>query len=158
MGEHSEEKTKKKIDLKKELVALLLIIVLVFGINFALSYIKTQKEDNTKTAGIETSKTIANQKLVMKNNSEYNRIIEYTFENNIVRTIKIYEQFENKEDYESKKETYKLMQNVNIVKTDDETLSIEIEKKELGSDEGLTYEEIYERYINKLIDIYTVIE
>lgn len=158
MGEHSEEKTKKKIDLKKELVALLLIIVLVFGINFALSYIKSQKEDSAKTAGIETSKTIANQKLVMKNNSEYNRIIEYTFENNIVKTIKIYEQFENKEDYESKKETYKLMQNVNIVKTDDETLSIEIEKKELGSDEGLTYEEIYERYINKLIDIYTVIE
>ena len=158
MEKHNEEKPKKKINFQRELVALLLIIVLVFGINFALSYRKIQKEQETITTSIIDSKTIANEKLVMKNNSEYNRIIEYTFENNIVKTIKIYEQFENKEGYESKKETYKTMQDINIISTNDEILSIEIEKKELGSDEGLTYEEIYDKYINQLIDIYTVIE
>lgn len=158
MEKHNEEKQKKKINFQRELVALLLIIVLVFGINFALSYRKIQKEQETITTSIIDSKTIANEKLVMKNNSEYNRIIEYTFENNIVKTIKIYEQFENKDGYESKKETYKTMQDINIISTNDAMLSIEIEKKELGSDEGLTYEEIYDKYINQLIDIYTVIE
>lgn len=158
MGKHSIEKPKKKINFKKELVALLVIIVLVFGINFALSYKKSQKEDDTKTTSIKNSKTISNEKLVIKSNSEYNKIIEYTFENNILKTIKIYEQFETKEEYDTQKENYNPVEDITIIKADEQELSIEIEKKDFGSDEGKTYEEMYEKYLVQIIGQYQIIE
>lgn len=158
MEKHNEEKPKKKINFQRELVALLLIIVLVFGINFALSYRKIQKEQETITTSIIDSKTIANEKLVIKSNSEYNKIIEYTFENNILKTVKIYEQFETKEEYDAKKEIYDSAEDVKITKIDEQELSIEIEKKDFGSDEGKTYEEIHDKYLIQIIGQYQIIE
>ena len=86
MGKHSIEKEKKKINLKKEIIAILVIIALVFGINFILSHRNLQEEQKNieKKSEIKNSKTIEGEKLVIKSNSEYNRIVEYTFENNIL--------------------------------------------------------------------------
>ena len=156
MGKHSVEKGKKKINLKKELIAILIIIVLVFGINFLLSHRNIQKEQ--KDSNLKVSKTIENQKLVIKSNSDYNKIIEYTFENNIVKTVKMYEQFEGKEKFEEKRRDYESLKNIEIINVNEQELSIEIEKKDFGSDTGKTYEQIYDKYLVQIIGAYEIIK
>lgn len=160
MGKHSVEKEKKKINFKKEIIAILVIIALVFGTNFILSRRNVQEEQ--KNIGIKseikTSKTIEGEKLVIKSNSEYNRIVEYTFENNILKTVKMYEQFEEKEEFEQKKNNYSMVDNIEIININEEELSIEIEKKDVGSDTGKSYEEIYDKYLVQIIGAYQIIQ
>lgn len=153
MGKHSEGK--KKIN-KKVLIIILCVIILAV---IAGLLIQNKNWFNAKSnTSIKNAKTVENERLVLKNNSEYNKIIEFNFEDNKVKTIKIYEQFEEKEKYEEKKNIYKLAQNINLIEANDKNLSIEIERKDLGADEGLLYEQVYDKYINQLIDIYTVIK
>lgn len=156
MGKHSIDKEKKKINLKRELIAIFIIIVLVLGINLILSHRNIQEEQ--KNASVKVSKTIENQKLVIKSNSDYNKIIEYTFENNIVKTVKIYEQYEEKEKFEEKRKDYENIKNVEIVNENEQELSIEIEKKDFGSDTGKSYEEIYDKYLVQIIGAYEIIK
>lgn len=156
MGKHSEVKEKKKINLKKEIIAIFVIIVLIFGINFILSHRNIQEEQ--EDTSIKSSKTIKGEKLIIKSKSEYNRIVEYTFENNILKTVKIYEQFETKETFETKKKNYEKVDNIIVINADEQELSIEIEKKDFGSDEGKTYEEIYDKYLVQIIGAYEVIQ
>lgn len=156
MGKHSIEKEKKKINFKKEIIAIIVIIALVFGINFILSHRNVQEEQ--KNTSIKTSKTIEGEKLVIKSNSEYNRMVEYTFENNILKTVKMYEQFEKKEEFEQKKNNYSMVDNIEIINTNEEELSIEIEKKDFGSDTGKSYEEIYDKYLVQIIGAYQIIQ
>lgn len=159
MGKHSIEKEKKKVNVKKEIIAILVIIALVFGINFILSHRNLQEEQ--KNIGIKSeiknSKTIEGEKLVIKSNSEYNRIVEYTFENNILKTVKMYEQFEKKEEFEQKKNNYEMIDSIEIININEEELSIEIEKKDFGSDTGKSYEEIYDKYLVQIIGAYQII-
>lgn len=154
MAKHSyEEKQNNKIVIT---IIILLVIILVAAIGWIMK--KNYDWFNIKNdTQIEKTKTIANEQLILKNNSD-NKIVEYVFEDGKVRTIKIYEQFEKKEDYEEKKNTYEISKNdINIINTDDKKLSIEIERKDLGEDEGLTYDQVYDKYVNQLINIYTVI-
>lgn len=156
MGKHSLEKEKKIINLKKELIAVSIIVILFLGINFMLSHRNIQEEQ--KYANINTSMTIEDQRLVIKSNSDYNKIIEYTFENNILKTVKMYEQFEEKEKFEQKRKTYDIVENVEIINANEQELSIEIEKKDFGSDTGKTYEEIYDKYLVQIIGAYEIIK
>lgn len=164
MGKHSIEKPKKKINLKKELLAVIIIIALVFGINFILSHreaiIEKQENETLSNSGISiiNSKTIQGQKLVIKSNSDYNKIIEYTFENNVLKTVRIYEQFETKETFEPKKQNYEMIENIKIINVNEQELSIEIEKKDFGSDTGKTYEEIYDKYLVQIIGAYQIVK
>lgn len=155
MGKHSIEKKKREIN-KKSLIIICIIIILI-----VVSILIIQNKDIfriQKDKSIKNSKTVEGEKLVLRSKLDYNRIIEYTFENNILKTIKIYEQYEDYEKYEEKKKTYNLIEDINLLKADDKNLSIEIEKKKLGEDEGLSYEEIYNKYLNQLIDIYIIIK
>lgn len=155
MGKHSEEK--KKIN-KKVIIVIMILCVIILAVIVGF-LVKNKNWFNAKSnTPIENVKTIENERLVLKNNSDYNKIIEFDFEDNKVKTIKIYEQFEEKEKYEEKKDTYKIAQDINLIEANDKKLSIEIERKNLGSDEGLSYEQVYDKYINQLIDIYTVIK
>ena len=156
MEKHSEEKQEKKINLKKELIAVLVIILLVFGINLVLSH--RNVEEQQKNTGIKTSKTIEGEKLVIKSTSEYNRIIEYNFENNVLKTVKMYEQFEDKDKFEEKKNNYEKVDNIEIINTNEKELSIEIEKKDFGSDTGMSYEQIYDKYLVQIIGAYQIIQ
>lgn len=158
MGKHSIEKEKKKINLKKELLAIFIIIALVFGINFILSHRNVQEEKDADITGIAASKTIEGEKLVIKSNSEYNRIVEYTFENNVLKTVRIYEQFETKETFEAKKKNYEIVDDIIVSNINEQELSIEIEKKDFGSDTGKTYEEIYDKYLVQIIGAYEIIK
>ena len=94
MGKHSEGK--KKIN-KKVLIIILCVIILAV---IAGLLIQNKNWFNAKSnTSIKNAKTVENERLVLKNNSEYNKIIEFNFEDNKVKTIKIYEQFEEKEKY-----------------------------------------------------------
>lgn len=158
MGKHSIEEEKKKINFKKEIIAILIIIFLVFGINFILSHKNLQKDQTDTDTGIKNSKTIEGKKLVIKSNSEYNKIIEYIFENDVLKTVKMYEQFEEKEEFEQKKNNYKMADSIEIININEKELSIEIEKKDFGSDTGKTYGEIYDKYLIQIIGAYHIIQ
>lgn len=159
MGKHSLEKEKKKINFKKEIIAVLIIIILVFGINFILSHKKIQKEQKEQEyVGITASKTIEGEKLVFKSTTEKCRIMEYTFENNILKQVKIYEEFEDKESFEQKKKNYEEIDNITVLNTNEQNLSIEIEKKDFGSDTGKSYEETYDKYLVQIIGAYEIIK
>ena len=70
----------------------------------------------------------------------------------------MYEQFEEKEEFEQKKSNYSMVDNIEIINTNEEELSIEIEKKDFGSDTGKTYEEIYDKYLVQIIGAYQIIQ
>lgn len=152
MGKHSIKKEKKNLNKKRLLIILVLIILVISGV-----FIIRNKDVFKNNTSAQNLKTIEGEKLVLKSNSDYNKTIEYTFENNIVKTVKIYEQFEEEGKYKEKKDAYNLSNDINVIKADDKELSIEIEKKDLGTDEGLSYDELYNKYIVRLIDIYTVV-
>lgn len=155
MGKHSIEKEKKKINLKKELIAIFIITILIIGINFLLSHRGVIENNNAFES--ETSKTIEGEKLVIKSNSEYNKVIEYTFENNVVRQVVIYEQFEEEEKFEKTKATYDLIDEIEVISVNNEQLSLKIEKKDFGSDTGMSYEQIYDKYLVQIIGAYEII-
>lgn len=158
MGKHSIEKEKKKINFKREIIAILIIIALVFGINFILSHRNLQKDQTDTYTEIKNLKTIEGKRLVIKSNSEYNKIIEYIFEKDVLKTVKIYEQFEKREEFDQKKNNYEITDSIEIINTNEKELSIEIEKKDLGSETGKTYEEIYDKYLVQIIGAYQVIK
>ena len=153
MEKDNIDEEKKKINLKKELIALFLVITLVLGINLILlqKNPEIEKEDIIKIVSIVNSKTVEGEKLVIKSNSEYNKIIEYTFGNNIVKTVKIYEQFEEKEGFIDKIRDYELIGDIVSIDVNTQELSIQIEKGNFGSDTGKTYEEIYDKYLVQII-------
>lgn len=154
MGKHSIKKEKKNFNKKRLLIILVLIILIVAGV-FIIQNTNLFKSKNNTLA--ENLKTVEGEKLVLKSNSDYNKIIEYIFDNDKLKTVKIYEQFEKEDKYKEKKDAYNLANDINVIKTDDKDLLIEIEKKDLGTDEGLSYEQLYDKYIVRLIDIYTVV-
>lgn len=158
MGKHSVEKEKKKFNLKKELLSMLIIIVLVLGINLILSHREVFVEQPKEDLSIKNAKTIDGQSLVIKSNSEYNRIVQYTFENNILKTVKIYEQFEEKEKYDTKIENYEIADDIVVINSNENERTIEIEKKDFGTDTGMTYEQIYDKYLVQIIGAYQIIK
>lgn len=158
MGKHSIEKEKKKINFKREIIAILIIIALVFGINFILSHRNLQKDQTDAYTEIKNLKTIEGKRLVIKSNSEYNKIIEYIFEKDVLKTVKIYEQLEKKEEFDQKKNNYEMTDSIEIININEKELSIEIEKKDLGSETGKTYEEIYDKYLVQIIGAYQIIK
>ncbi len=158
MGKHSIEKEKKKINFKREIIAILIIIALVFGINFILSHRNLQKDQTDTYTEIKNLKTIEGKRLVIKSNSEYNKIIEYIFEKDVLKTVKIYEQFEKREEFDQKKNNYEITDSIEIININEKELSIEIEKKDLGSETGKTYEEIYDKYLVQIIGAYQIIK
>lgn len=158
MEKHSIEKEKKKINFKREIIAILIIIALVFGINFILSHRNLQKDQTDAYTEIKNLKTIEGKRLVIKSNSEYNKIIEYIFEKDVLKTVKIYEQFEKREEFDQKKNNYEITDSIEIINTNEKELSIEIEKKDLGSETGKTYEEIYDKYLVQIIGAYKIIK
>lgn len=152
MGKHSKEKEKKKINAKKIIVIAFIVVILIFGLNFTQAPKEEVKEEKDRVS--KSSSTIEEKKLVIKSKSDYNKIIEYTFENNILKTVKIYEQFEKKEQFEAKKNNYEMVNNIEIIDANEQELSIEIEKKDFGSDTDKSYEELYDKYLVQIIGAY----
>lgn len=157
MGKHSEEK--KGINKKWLIIIIAVIILVAVGITATILIIKYKPNfDNQNTTSIKDEKTVEQEKLVLRSNLDYNKIIEYIFENNIVKTTKIYEQFEQKETYESKKQIYSITPSINIIKQNDEEQSIETEQPVIEEEKDLSYEEICNKYLERFSDLYKIIK
>ena len=154
MAKHSKEKITNKSNNRALIIFAIFIIVLLVGI-IAVSIIKN--EMTSRFNSIKDSTTIEGKRLVFRSTPEHNRIIEYIFENNILETVKIYQQFENSEDLEKEKEKYLNNSNITILNINEEEKSIEIQKNDFGSDTGKSYEEIYDKYLVQIIGAYEVI-
>ena len=167
MAKHSKEKITNKSNNRELIIFAIFIILLLVGI-IEVSIIRNEKTSrfnsiirNEKTSrfnSIKDSTTIEDERLVFKSTSEHNRIIECIFKNNILETVKIYQQFENSEDLEKEKEKYLNNSNITILNINEEERSIEIQKNDFGSDTGKSYEEIYDKYLVQIIGAYTIIE
>ena len=153
MGKHSMER--KKTNIK---VILVLLLIFLIGIGIYIFYNNKNlifKSNEVKTYTI-ASKTEQGEKLVLKSNSGDSRYIEFFFENNVLSKLKIYEQFYDENKYEEKKKQYSSFDIYKITKKDDKKLILEVEKTDLEDDANLTYEEIYDKYVNKIIGAYEV--
>ena len=155
MAKHSKEKITNKSNNRELIIFAIFIILLLVGI-IEVSIIRNEK--TSRFNSIKDSTTIEDERLAFKSRSEHNRIIEYIFKNNILETVKIYQQFENNEDLEKEKEKYLNNSNITILNINEEERSIEIQKNDFGSDTGKSYEEIYDKYLVQIIGAYTIIE
>ena len=155
MAKHSKEKITNKSNNRALIIFAIFIILLLVGI-IEVSIIRNEK--TSRFNSIKDSTTIEDERLVFKSTSEHNRIIEYIFKNNILETVKIYQQFENSEDLEKEKEKYLNNSNITILNINEEERAIEIQKNDFGSDTGKSYEEIYDKYLVQIIGAYTIIE
>lgn len=146
----------EKINLKMLIIIAICIIVITL-IGLAVYILKNPNilESNIST---ENLKTIENEKLVLKSNSDYNKIIEFIFEDNKVKTLRIYEQFEEMQEYEEARDAYNASENFEVIKTDEPKLWIEIERKELGEEKDMSYDQVYDKYLVEFIDLYTLIK
>lgn len=146
----------EKINLKMLIIIAICIIVITL-IGLAVYILKNPNilESNIST---ENLKTIENEKLVLKSNSDYNKIIEFIFEDNKVKTLRIYEQFEEMQEYEEARDAYNASENFEVIKTDAPKLWIEIERKELGEEKDMSYDQVYDKYLVEFIDLYTLIK
>lgn len=152
MGKHSIEKTKNKTTKILFTIFTIFLIVLLIGI---IIITKTRHDTkNDAIISIKNSTTIEGEKLVFKSTSEKCRIMEYTFENNILKKVKIYQEFEDKETFEANKKTYETSNNITIISINEKKLSIEIEKKDFGSDKDLSYDQIENKYLVQIIGAY----
>ena len=155
MAKHSKEKITNKSNNRELIIFAIFIILLLVGI-IEVSIIRNEK--TSRFNSIKDSTTIEGERLVFKSTLEHNRIIEYIFKNNILETVKIYQQFENNEDLEKETEKYLNNSNITILNINEEERSIEIQKNDFGSDTGKSYEEIYDKYLVQIIGAYTIIE
>ncbi len=155
MAKHSKEKITNKSNNRELIIFAIFIILLLVGI-IEVSIIRNEK--TSRFNSIKDSTTIEGERLVFKSTLEHNRIIECIFKNNILETVKIYQQFENSEDLEKEKEKYLNNSNITILNINEEERSIEIQKNDFGSDTGKSYEEIYDKYLVQIIGAYTIIE
>lgn len=165
MAKHSKEKITNKSNNRALIIFAIFIILLLVGIievsiirNEKTSRFKIRNEKTSRFNSIKDSTTIEDERLVFKSTSEHNRIIEYIFKNNILETVKIYQQFENNEDLEKETEKYLNNSNITILNINEEERAIEIQKNDFGSDTGKSYEEIYDKYLVQIIGAYTIIE
>ena len=69
----------------------------------------------------------------------------------------MYEQFEDKERFLEKKQNYDIADNILIINMNEQELSIETERKDLGSDIGMSYNQIYNKYLVEMIGIYEIL-
>lgn len=166
MGKHSKQvkKRKVKLNIRYLVVIIIIAILIVTGVYIYrnkdsiknIIFKENNKTNNTSklSDSIINDVSIENECLVIKSLTDYNKIIEYKFENNNLKTVIIYEQFEEKQQYENKKKNYEEQENIVIKEANEQNLSIEIEKRDFGSDKDLTYEQIQDKYLVQIIGAY----
>ncbi len=149
--------------MKKSVIIILISLAVIVLIGIVLFVLQNKYHFlSSKTAKdiikIKEEKTIEGKRLIIKDKFEFNKIVRFDFENNIVSRIQVYEQFGNKSKYEQAKESYNNLSNVNVLQQNDDQMYIFIEKNDFGSDTNLSYKEIYDKYLVQIIDAYELIQ
>lgn len=157
----SEKKSYKKIIVFLISIIIIFLFVLCKDSIFIKNIDTNPKEDiieKEEPVSIDEDITLENEKLVLKSNYEENkkRQIIYSFKENKLNEVKILETYTNEESYTNEKEKYSKRADIEIIKIDDEQFQIHYKKLNLGSDEGLSYEQIYQKYMG-IIGAYEVI-
>lgn len=150
----------------KKIIILLMIIIIAFLVILCKDRILVKETDKDQKENIildqkniiKEDSTIENQKLVLKSNYEENkeRKIIYIFKENKLNEVRISEKYTNKESYTNEKERYSKRADIEIIEIDDSKLELHCKKLNLGSDEGLSYEQVYQKYMG-IIGAYEVI-
>ena len=167
MGKHFAKKEKNKNN-KIMLLCIILLISFVFCgvllINYDVNNGFIYKQITDSNNSIINMTKNENKKvsedtdvLKIKSNSDYDKVIEFIFNNNKLSNMVIEEKFETDEIYKKKKEIYNVSSEFNIIEVDDANRYIKYEKLNLETDENLTYDEIYNKYLVRFLDIYTKI-
>lgn len=154
-----EEKKTSKLKIALCIIGIIATLTLaainiINNYNIKFKFITKLNEQQEYKDSVKNHTTVENERLVIKSTSSYNKIIEYKFKENIVEEVKVYEQFENKDQYDKKLEQYTSRNNIIILDKNEEELSIEIERKELGTDKNSTYEQVYNKYVINIIGAY----
>lgn len=156
MGRHSIEKK----DNSKKIILNLIVLILIAVVVSSLFVIIRKQIINRTTEEMEIylATTIPNEKLVLKSNfsADYNKRTLFYFTDNRLVKIEIIEELENDEIYNQKKEDYSKTEDINILKLDDKNRTIYYQKLNLGSDDNLTYDEIYNKYMS-IIGAYEIL-
>lgn len=159
MGKHSivQKKIWKNYLIFICLLVIALIVALLYfenknffnksKVNNANDEKNIEQDINDNYKELENFEGIENEKLVFKSKMDFSKYIEYEFDNNILKKVIIKEQFEDERKYNRKKHNYELLEDINILKSNDNDYTLEFEKMDLGDDEGLNYEQIKEKYI-----------
>ena len=171
MAKHfKEDKSKKNTKLFVLTVFVMVIILALLLSTKNIKNIKVKNNDTNNTNKIKNGepetvkdvkfyeKTIKGEKLVLKNKNDYNKVTIFEFDNGQIKQIYIYEVFENNEKYEEAKEKYQKSKIFELIKLDDNTLLIEVKRINVGDDIDLSYEEIYDKYLVKIIGAYEIVE
>ncbi len=161
MPKHLKNK-EKRINIKKIIFLIVILLFFILGLWKNRITIKERiKQDFSKTneeVKIEDETTKENERLVLKSKYEKNkeREIIYTFKDNVLNEINIIEKYTSREDYDKEKEGYSKNKNIELIKNDDEKMMIYYKKSKLKDDEGLSYEQIYKKYMG-IIGAYEVL-
>lgn len=165
---HMKNKEKK---VYKKVILFFIIFIVVFLLVFykdrgLIKYTNTdtnveKKDDifeNEEKLIIKDEYSVENEKLVLKSNYEENKEkkIIYIFEQNVLSEVKVLEKYPIKEYYDTEKNKYAKRLDIELIQTDDEQMIIYYKKTKLESDEGLSYEQIYKKYMG-IIGAYEVI-
>lgn len=157
MPKHLKNK-EKRINIKKIIFLIVILLFLIFGLWKNRITIKRAFSKINDEVKIEDETTIENERLVLKSKYEKNkeREIIYIFKENVLNEINIIEKYTSREDYDKEKEGYSKNKNIELIKNDDEKMMIYYKKSKLKDDEGLSYEQIYKKYMG-IIGAYEVL-
>ena len=153
-----EEKNSYKIIIAFVLIAIIILLGLIWYKNKGtINYENVGKEEKRRSISEENINK-ENEKLVLKSNYEENREkkITYFFKENILDEVCILEKYLDEEKYINEKNKASRRADIELIKTDDEQLEIHYQKLRFGSDEGLSYDEIYSKYMG-IIGAYEII-
>lgn len=161
-----EEKSGYRIVILLMIITIIVLVLILCKNTRLINYINAddkygregiiEKKENTN---IENEYATKNEKLVLKSNYEENRErkITYFFKENILDEINILEKYADEETYIKERDKASKRADIELIKIDDEQLEIYYKKLKLGSDEGLLYEQIYNKYMG-IIGAYEIIE
>ncbi len=157
MPKHLKNK-EKRINIKKIIFLIVILLFLILGLWKNRITIKQAFSKINDEVKIEDETTVENERLVLKSKYEKNkeREIIYIFKENVLNEINIIEKYTSREDYDKEKDGYSKNKNVELIKNDDEKMMIYYKKSKLKDDEGLSYEQIYKKYMG-IIGAYEVL-
>lgn len=98
------------------------------------------------------------KKLTIKSKADFNKKIEYVFEDNVLKKTYIYEYFQTQEELEEKINIIDKINEISIIDINYKENGIITSKNNLGNDNGLSYEEIYNKYLVQIIGAYELVE
>lgn len=154
---HSKKRDCGKHIIIKNIVMVLMLIVVMIIIGYFFKKLDFKQLLNEYEQENISKETEEEKKLVLKSSYKKNKIIEYIFINDKVSKVEIYEQFENIEQFNNTIESYQNRNDMEVIFGDENDMSIKYEKKDLGTDSGLSYDEIYNKYM-KIVGAYQVVE